>query len=193
MQALIIHSHEVLATDFCFWLLSNAPDIKGNVGNTTVLYHQLRRSDPLMKKQIFTVLLFHYETYSFFPSTCQAQVWTGYRQNPRTEARVKNGLVFLLNTIVAYLGLTLVVSFQTQGPGPRFRSALPLEQGTWDQGMSCSQQGTVCRETARRHLLPYPEQQGWDLISLGIHWLNLFTQKTEEHSLLLLKPLREEN
>lgn len=60
-----------------------------------------------------------------FPGTCQAQVWRGYRQNPRIEARLKNGLVFLLNTMLAYLGLTLVVSFQTQGLGPRFRSALP--------------------------------------------------------------------
>lgn len=64
-----------------------------------------------------------------FLGTCQAQVWWGYRQNPRIEARLKNGLVFLLNTIVAYLGLPLVVSYQTQGLRPRFRSALPPEQG----------------------------------------------------------------
>lgn len=34
LQALVTHPHEVLATDSCFWLLSNASDIKGNVGNT---------------------------------------------------------------------------------------------------------------------------------------------------------------
>lgn len=67
-----------------------------------------------------------------FLGTSQAQVWRDYRQNPRTEARLKNGLVFLLNNTMAYLGLTLVVSFQTQGLGPGFRPALPQEQGAWN-------------------------------------------------------------
>lgn len=71
--------------------------------------------------------------YLFFLSLAPAKLRFGgcYWQNPRIEARLKNGLGFLLNTTVAHLGLTLVVSFQTQGLGPGFRSALSLEQGAW--------------------------------------------------------------
>lgn len=57
------------------------------------------------------VLLFHYKTHYFsFLSTFQAQILKCYRQNPRVEARLKNECAFLLNTMVVYLGLTLVVS-----------------------------------------------------------------------------------
>lgn len=106
-----------------------------------------------------------------FLGTSQAQVWRGYRQNPRIEARLKNRLVFLLNTIETYLGLTLVVSFQTQGLG----SGLDLcshrnrEPGTGagdGEGWMLFSAGDSLQRDSKeeypwwRHLLPYPEQQG---------------------------------